>query len=115
MSTPSPIWNLNKAANFCQWLEKLMLPLGLHVAVGGSVLMKGESSKDLDVFLYPHRRDKRPSAAVVFQKLLDLGFTYNRGEESSTLSCPAMDKTLCVLYTPRRKLRVDFFFLFADM
>lgn len=50
------IWTLGTGVAFAQQVEKILGPLGFHCALGGSVLHKGESEKDLDIFVYPHRR-----------------------------------------------------------
>lgn len=107
------VWTLEEGQRFCSWLEKNLEPLGIHVALGGSVLVKGGSSKDIDVFLYPHDARKPPTAGRVFDMLLLLGFTYTRTRENSTPSCPEGDKDVYVMFTKKGKRRVDFFFLFS--
>ncbi|NJO48335.1 MAG: hypothetical protein HC840_01305 [Leptolyngbyaceae cyanobacterium RM2_2_4] len=44
-------------------LEDAAIPLDLHVALGGSCLISGESNKDVDVFVYPryNRTVHRPT------------------------------------------------------
>jgi hypothetical protein len=39
-------------------VEEKLIPLGAHCSLGGSVLHRGESTKDLDIFVYPHNQDK---------------------------------------------------------
>lgn len=47
------MWKLETAVAVCRKLEEV-LDGEYHVALAGSVLHKGSSNKDLDIFLYPH-------------------------------------------------------------
>ncbi len=47
-------WKLDDGVSFVRKLEESLEPFGLHVALGGSVLMAVASYKDLDIFVYPH-------------------------------------------------------------
>lgn len=46
-------WSLDKALHFVRELED-HLGGRYHVALGGGVLMKGYSDKDVDIWVYPH-------------------------------------------------------------
>lgn len=35
-------------------IQRLVEPLGFHAALAGSVLIKGVSTKDVDIHIYPH-------------------------------------------------------------
>jgi hypothetical protein len=56
-------WTLDQGLQFVQALESFLCQRWqdhengalVHCALGGSVLHKGESEKDLDVFIYPHQ------------------------------------------------------------
>lgn len=48
-----PIWELNYALPLIRGLQTSIKPLGYHVALGGGVLNKGESDKDLDLYFIP--------------------------------------------------------------
>lgn len=48
-------WTLESAVEFIRDLEPILASLGWHCALTGSVLYKGESRKDLDLVVYPHR------------------------------------------------------------
>ena len=50
-----PLWTLDEAIKLVRELEEVVKPVGYHCALGGSVLMRGESKKDLDIFVYPHQ------------------------------------------------------------
>jgi hypothetical protein len=50
-----PVWVLNEdTLNLVRAVEQVAKECDLHVALGGSVLHKGKSFKDLDFFVYPH-------------------------------------------------------------
>lgn len=49
-------------------IEAKLIPHGAHCALGGSVLHRGESEKDLDIFVYP-RNCERPQTP---EQLMDL-------------------------------------------
>lgn len=51
-------WTLEEAIPLLREVENVLIPLGYHCALGGSVLHSGHSDKDLDVFIYPHDSDK---------------------------------------------------------
>jgi hypothetical protein len=53
-SDSSRSWTLIEALDFIRRLEPFVEPAGYHVGLLGSVLLKGDSEKDLDVLLYPH-------------------------------------------------------------
>jgi hypothetical protein len=49
-------WTLEEGIGVARMFEKIVSPLGFHVALGGGVLLRGESIKDLDLFVYPHQK-----------------------------------------------------------
>lgn len=48
-----PLWTLAEAVPLIQEIEKVVRPLDYHTCLGGSVLHKGESDDDLDIFFIP--------------------------------------------------------------
>lgn len=52
---PNAIWTREDASYVCEHLEKLLKEKGAHLALAGSVMYKGWSSKDLDLIIYPHQ------------------------------------------------------------
>lgn len=44
---------LEQALPVIRDIETKLIPHGAHCALGGSVLHRGESEKDLDIFVYP--------------------------------------------------------------
>jgi len=62
-------WTQTEALLFLADLETKAAAAGLHVALAGSVLYRGESKKDLDVVIYPHTKEKPsswPLKAIAF-------------------------------------------------
>ena len=56
------MWEQDLAIELFRDLEPMLALVGWHAALGGSVMLKGRSAKDLDVVVYPHRRGlRRPS------------------------------------------------------
>lgn len=47
------MWKLDTAVSCCRALETALAP-NYHVALGGGVLLRGKSTHDLDVLVYPH-------------------------------------------------------------
>lgn len=84
-----------------------------HFALGGSTIMKGESDKDFDVFVYPHIGEFTQAEDIV--KALSKQWTLNacnvEGQTvnwNQTSSSP--DKVYACWTTPKG-YRVDMFFL----
>ena len=68
---PSKPWQLSEALEFVRYLQGWVEPYGYYVGMTGSVLLKGESRKDLDVILYPassQHQQYKPYLHEVFQK-----------------------------------------------
>lgn len=58
MSEIKPLWTLEQGIELARRLEPIALAHNAHVAIGGSVLHRGESMKDLDIFVYPRKTAK---------------------------------------------------------
>jgi hypothetical protein len=43
-----------EAIDICSWLEPYFAAKGMHLALGGSLLYRGTSTKDIDILVYPH-------------------------------------------------------------
>lgn len=50
-----PLWTIEQGLELARKWEKILAPKGIHVALGGSVLREGKSTKDVDIFVYPHK------------------------------------------------------------
>lgn len=45
---------LNNTIDMVRNIEDALAPVGYHVGLRGSILLKGESENDLDIVVYPH-------------------------------------------------------------
>lgn len=91
--------------------EAIAKLMGYHVALGGSVMYNGESKKDLDVIVYPHKNLDlhRPTPTM----LLNM-FVYHKliNNFSDIAQSKDMDRTVCCgcLHGDNSK-RIDFLFV----
>ena len=67
-------WDINRGIVIAQLIESIVVKLGYHVALTGSVLIKGESDKDLDVMIYPHKTTSCSPREEVMEKMSQSGF-----------------------------------------
>lgn len=51
--------DLSEGLKIAREFEAKLAPLGVHVALAGSVMYAGTSNKDLDLILYPHQKKTR--------------------------------------------------------
>lgn len=100
------MWTLESALPLLRGLEESLKPHGIHVALGGSVLHRGESKKDLDVFLYPNQWPKAPSLDRVDELLNIFGFVVRRAHGHT----PAADKVVWAYTHEGRSVDVFMFF-----
>ncbi len=52
------MWTIANCFGVLQKVEQVAKQHGYHVALGGSVMYRGESSKDLDIIVYPHNSNR---------------------------------------------------------
>lgn len=88
-------------------LEPQVAPLGLHLALGGSLAYRGTSEKDIDIMVYTH--SKEPLSCEQFFKLLNpvlesAGFVSDHNEDYP------FNYSILITESPLFG-RVDFFFL----
>ncbi len=84
-------------------LEPSMIEIGCHVAIGGSCVFEGSSSKDMDVMIYPHHDPV--SKEIIIEKLESLRFS------GKPLDPCYQDIPDVWVSMDGRGRRVDFFFL----
>lgn len=90
----------------CQLLEAVLAPHGVHVALGGSVLTRGTSEHDIDIMLYPHKKEPIDREWLVdFLRLCGFIYTPVSKERNKSGSLPD------VIVTRNNNLRYDFFIL----
>jgi len=98
-------WTITEGLNTVRALEKVLARKGYHVALGGGVLLRDVSLKDLDVLVYPHRTSDMPDNFDVARRALeDTGVEQLRKCDHSY---DRKDVWRCIL----RGKRIDFFFV----
>lgn len=102
------VWTLPQGQALATDLEDLLVPLGYHVALGGGVLHKGFSRKDLDLFIYPHDAGNGEAAPLepVILALEDFGIEFQAALQDYSPK-PTKDIHICS-YGGRR---LDLFFV----
>jgi hypothetical protein len=74
--TLTPLWSLADAVVLAVQVEQHLKPVNTHVALGGSVMYRGHSFKDLDLILYPHGAGTEVfSKPQVLARLKEVGFS----------------------------------------
>lgn len=61
------MWNLDKSLKLIRALQETSKTFGFHIALGGGVLNKGESMKDLDLYFHPFANPDVPES---YEKLI---------------------------------------------
>lgn len=72
------------ALDIARQLEPLLVPHGIHVAIGGSLVYRGDSEKDIDIFLYPHNRNVDMNPTMIAALLENRGYGRREGSEGKT-------------------------------
>lgn len=69
-------WNLQEALTLARLIEPIVVQFGYHTALGGGVLLRGESEKDVDIILYERTKDTKPAPPKeVLAGLVAIGFS----------------------------------------
>lgn len=106
----TPMWTLEESLDVVRSLQPVVKPLGYHVVIGGGVVNKGYSEKDLDLYFLPLDDNTRDGKAVVkhlnsiWGDWFPLGFT---PESVNYPPCPTYVGGR-FSYTPNNK-RIDVF------
>ena len=102
------MWNREEAFLLMPKFEADAKFMGYHVALGGSVMYNGESNKDLDVIVYPHKdtdpNRPKPELLMVlfrFHNLID--------EYGDIAQTKGMDRF--VFSGTNKSRRIDFIFV----
>ncbi len=67
------MWDLITAINLARKMETIAEKYAMHVALGGGVLKRGASDKDVDIFVYPHGGKEKPNVTEFYKDLVKLG------------------------------------------
>jgi hypothetical protein len=107
----NPAWTLTTALPVLIALEAHLAPVGYHVAVVGSVLVKGASQKDLDIIVMPHK--SRGAGANELAPAQDAIEAFFSKRLHQCLSTPEKPRDCKVVFWLRdfEGRRIDFFFL----
>lgn len=58
-------WGMDEALRLVRRMQKDVRPLGYHIALGGGVLNKGYSDKDLDLYFLPCLGERHKPASLM--------------------------------------------------
>jgi hypothetical protein len=108
--TPTPMmWSLEEALVVARALETKIERIynHYHVALGGSVLHRGSSTKDLDIFIYPHKTGQI-DRKYLNKMLSEFGLV--DAEDRTSIHAEYYDNKEVIKYMYNGK-RVDIFFL----
>lgn len=98
-------YTIEHALNIARQLEPTMARYGIHVAIGGSLVYRGTSDKDIDIFLYPHDRNVDMNPNNIVKRLAEFGYVVRDQDNDSTFV-----PDVFVAYGPTG-FKVDFFFM----
>lgn len=104
------VWELQDALRLLPQIELILKPHGWHCALGGSVLHRGWSEKDLDIFVYPHDTRKVNVVGAVWTVLLQSLDHDDWGSCSASGGKQDRDDKV-VKWMKSGNRRIDFFFV----
>lgn len=67
-------WVLEDAIKLVRLIEPVIRPFGFHSALGGGVLQRGSSAKDVDIMLYQRSHEVAGTFSDVLTALKTIGF-----------------------------------------
>lgn len=103
-------WTFEEGVEEVKQLEKFLIPHGYHCALGGSVLHKGSSTCDLDIFIYPHKTSKTKSMLELLEAYYRATLIHANHEDSKSTTEDDIDGKK-VFYIRPDGQRIDFFFV----
>ena len=101
------MWTLEQGIEACRAFESSLEKNNYHCAIGGGVMKRGHSDKDLDVFIYPHRTTERPPHEDIMSMLT----TIHAVSEWEKKDHEAYGDGKDVYSTQYQGKRIDFFFV----
>lgn len=94
------------ALDICVNLEPIMASIGYHCGIGGSLVYRGWSNKDIDIIIYTHQSDADCDRSKIVNVLRSEGFKEPSDDFNASTMIPdvwsAEDNT---------GRRIDFFFM----
>lgn len=81
-----PMWTLDTGLRVVRALQQPIRQFGYHLAIGGGVVNKGESQKDLDLYFLPMSHNGNSDQLLIFLKEIwgsceDIGKDYENEYE----------------------------------
>lgn len=102
--------NLEEGLEIARSLEAVVSPVGGHIAMCGSVLQKGRSSKDLDLIVFP---DSDENGDIVdkekIKKAIDSSENFKIMRDY--IEDDMIDKSFLILLETKLRKRIDLFFM----
>ena len=99
---PNVPLTLDDGIQIAREMEQILIPLGYHCGLIGSLLHKGTSTKDADIVIYPHQVSEQLSVAVLMDAL---------GVFTASVTNEASCKDKMIAVCDYKGQRVDLFFL----
>lgn len=99
-------YTLQDGADVCKAIEPAIAAIGIHAAIGGSLAYRGDSTKDIDIILYPHNREVIIDRQQIVALLAGLGYHRPNGDDYQSSAVPDVH---CAADGDGK--RVDFFFM----
>lgn len=110
-----PVITLEEAIIICKELEVKLKEIGYHCGLTGSMLYKGQSTKDIDIIIYPHQVSQtRPMNSVLDHIGARTNMYPSQGQlEAKKIEPSSTDKLIVVsrLSSSLGEYRVDLFFM----
>lgn len=100
------MWTLFEAVELCRDIEERIKDCQAHCALGGSLLYRGTSKKDADIFIYPHNGGLKYDVKNVIDTM-KLHIDFKDFERVETKEYDTKTIFKCSF----KGKRVDFFFL----
>ena len=103
------MWTFNQAIEVARELEPLAIRCGYHTAIGGGVVQRGWSAKDLDIFFYISKTEIGCDTNKLIELLKCIGFT-EWIPRSDSIAEEDQDRKV-VFACARQGKRIDLFIL----
>lgn len=102
------MWTLKEALDFVRELQPIIKHYNYCIAIGGSIINKGESSKDLDLIVHPLLTKFPFDKTFVDTLLVERGYV---DRSNRTIDHKNDDKEVWAYFNPDLNKRIDIFFL----
>ena len=100
-------WTLEEGIDICRQIEAKISSWGFHCGLTGSCLFRGQSSKDLDIIIYPHKYVGENYSITDVVEVLKQSFC----KELEPIDHRHYNDFKTVYWGDFQNKRIDFFFL----